>query len=201
MEAPATYDRLRWLLTVAVVIGAAGLAFWWLAPKDQDPAALLPANTMAAPGRTNATEEPRASIGVDVVGAVQQPGLYYLERSARVEDAIAAAGGLAPDADREAVNLAARVLDEQQIRVPRIGEAMETGGSAPPPAAAQPLNLNTADLAALDALPGIGPVMAQRIVEYRTAHGPFRSVEQLQDVSGIGEATLEGLRELVIVKP
>ena len=197
MEEPVTGDRLRWALTLAVVAaGLAALLFWWRDPAVADPAALLPAD--AAPERVT---EDTTRIAVDVVGAVRRPGLYYLARTARVEDAIQAAGGLAPDADRESINLAERVADEQQIRVPRVGAAQPAGATASAIGADAPVDLNSADALTLAALPGIGPVMAQRIVEYRGARGPFRSVDQLLDVSGIGEATLAALRDRVVVGP
>ena len=140
---------------------------------------------------------------MEVARAVQRPGLYYLPAPSPVDDAIKAAGGFAPDADRDAINLAVRLVDEQQLLVPRVGEALQRTAVADATAARQPvrLDLNTADMAALEALPGIGPATARRIVEYRETHGPFRSVDQLDDVSGIGAATIDALRDLVTVSP
>ena len=212
MEASAVHHRLRWLLTFAIVgISLVALILWWRASSAPDPAVLLPAPSPAPPHAATAAPLEPATIGVDVVGAVQRPGLYYLQEGSRVDDAIKAAGGFAPDANRDAINVATRLKDEQQLRVPRVGEASgprvaeisepSESSAVAAPAAAGRLNLNTADAQALEKLPGIGPARARLIVEYRTAHGPFRSVDQLQDVQGIGAATFAALRDLVTVEP
>jgi len=138
----------------------------------------------------------RAVIYVHVSGAVAVPGLYVLDASARVVDAIAAAGGLAPDADESAVNLARAVSDGEQLHVPLVGAIVE---GAPQPAGDGRVNLNTADVAALDTLPRIGAAMAQRIIDWREANGRFTSVEDLLAVPGIGDKMLEALRDLVTV--
>ncbi len=201
MEATGSSDRLRWLVSIAAIGLTVFLAYvLWRGRLDSSPAALL--SDAEAPITLSTVEPPKPTqIGVDVVGAVQQPGLYYLTPDARVDDAVKAAGGLAPQADRDAVNLAARVKDEQQLRIPRVGEAdLRTIASDVTTAGQQArIDLNTADAAALEALPGIGPAGAKEIVAYRAAHGPFRSVEQLDDVSGIGPTTVDALRDLVIV--
>jgi competence protein ComEA len=144
--------------------------------------------------QTDAVAE--ASVYVHVSGAVVAPGLYVLPESARVVDAVAAAGGFAPDADEGAVNLARPVSDGEQLVVPVIGQV--------PAAAAAPegdgrVNLNTADATALDTLPRIGPAMAERIIAWRDANGRFTSVEDLLAVPGIGDKMLESLRDLVTV--
>jgi competence protein ComEA len=129
--------------------------------------------------------------------------VYTLASTARVTDLITAAGGLAPDADPDQVELAATLTDGERVYVPKVGET-------PPPAAGggstassggphTPIDLNRASAADLDSLPGIGPSLAQAIVDYRTQHGQFRSVEDLADVRGIGPAKLEQLRPLVRV--
>jgi competence protein ComEA len=129
---------------------------------------------------------------VDVVGAVKRPGVYRLGTGARIQDAIRAAGGARRRADLDQLDLAAPVADGQQIVVPRRnGSAV----SAPPPAtAAAVVHLNTADAAALDALPGVGPATAARIIAYRLRHGPFARVDELLDVPGIGPAKLDAMR-------
>ncbi|MGN6300737.1 MAG: ComEA family DNA-binding protein [Angustibacter sp.] len=146
-----------------------------------------------------------AVVLVHVVGQVRRPGVVRLAPGARVEDAVAAAGGATGRADLAAVNLARPVVDGEQIVVPRPGEATPpagpSGGASPSPgtSAAGPVDLNAATPEQLDALPGIGPVLAGRIVDFRTQHGRFGSVDELGDVSGIGDALLERLRPLVRV--
>ena len=139
---------------------------------------------------------------MSVVGSVARPGLVTLPSGARVADAVEAAGGLVPPADPSSVNLAAVVTDGQQIVVGAPGGAATgaDGGTSAPGAAAPggKLNLNTATAAELDALPGVGPVLAQRIVDHRD-QGPFTSVDQLDDVPGIGPARAAELAELVTV--
>ncbi len=140
-----------------------------------------------------------ARLVVYVVGAVQRPGLYRLTEGARVADAVGRAGGATPKADLAAVNLAAPVADGQEVVVPRrqaasAGPAAAPGSSTP----AAPVQLSIATVEQLDALPGIGPVTAQKIVDWRTAHGAFQSVENLDDVPGIGPARVEQLRDLVV---
>jgi competence protein ComEA len=134
---------------------------------------------------------------VSVVGLVARPGLVTLPPGSRVADAIEAAGGLLPAADPAMVNLAAVVSDGQQVAVGVPGAAVTAaaGGAAP----GGPVDLNSATQADLDTLPGIGPVLAQRIVDHRTQHGPFRSVDELDDVPGIGPAIFGELADLVVV--
>jgi competence protein ComEA len=136
-----------------------------------------------------------------VIGRVHRPGLVTLPEGARVADAIAAAGGLLPGADAASVNLAAVVTDGQQIAVGVPGASGNSGGQDPSTGAAAgaPVDLNRATAADLDALPGIGPVLAQRIVDYRLQQGSFTSVDQLDDVPGIGPALFAQLKKRVAV--
>jgi competence protein ComEA len=138
---------------------------------------------------------------IDVAGAVRRPGLYRLRAGSRVDDAIAAAGGATGKAQLDTVNLAAPVADGEQIVVPGRGAAAG-GAAATPPAAGSspsaPVDLNSATLEQLEALPGIGPVTAQKILDYRQQHGAFHSVEELQGVPGIGPAHMAQLKGLVI---
>jgi competence protein ComEA len=146
-------------------------------------------------------EEPAARpvLLVHVVGAVRAPGLYRLKDGSRVADAVARAGGATPKADLALVNLAAPVADGTQVvvpaRAPPSGAAAGPGGSAA--ARAGPVHLNTATIEELDALPGVGPVTAQKIIDFRQANGAFTSVDELDAVPGIGPARLEELRKLV----
>jgi competence protein ComEA len=132
---------------------------------------------------------------VDVTGAVRRPGLYRLPDGSRVADALERAGGPTRKAFLEAVNLAAPLADGQQVLVPR---KAAIGGAAPTEASTGPVSLSAATVEQLDTLPGVGPVTAQKILDYRAAHGAFRSVEELDAVPGIGPATVEELRELVV---
>jgi competence protein ComEA len=149
---------------------------------------------------TDTGSEDVVDLTVHVAGAVRRPGVYLLPEGSRVDDAIRAAGGARPTAALDQVNLAALLIDGQQVIVPR----QTAGGAVPAPAAspsapAAPVNLNTATLEDLDGLPGIGPVTAQKIIDYRAEHGPFASVDELDAIPGIGPARMEQLRELVTV--
>jgi competence protein ComEA len=152
---------------------------------------------------------------VYVTGAVQTADVYVLPPGSIVKDAILAAGGATTDADLERINLAVRLHDQQQVYVPYQDEGTPAAPllSTPLPPTNTPdsrgttrssnlavININTADAAALETLPGIGPTYAARIVDYRDQNGPFTSVEELTLVKGIGPATLEGMRDLVVVR-
>jgi competence protein ComEA len=126
---------------------------------------------------------------VDVTGAVRRPGVYRMPAGARVADAIERAGGPDGGAELEAINRAARLTDGQQVLVPHRGAA-PSGAGAP----AGPISLGSATLEELETIDGIGPVTAEKIVEYRDQHGGLASVDQLDEVSGIGPATMESLR-------
>ncbi len=134
---------------------------------------------------------------VHVSGAVVNPGLYQLSPGSRVQDAIQAAGGFLPQADPDALNLAALLKDGQRILAPTHAQAQATDASPLAPAAL--VDINRATQEALESLPGIGPVLAQRIIAYREANGAFASVEDLQKVDGVGADTFEKLRELITV--
>jgi competence protein ComEA len=139
---------------------------------------------------------------IDVAGAVRRPGLYRLRSGSRIDDAIAAAGGPTAKAQLDTVNLAAPIADGEQVVVPKRGAAGAAAAAASPSAAGSsptaPLDLNTATLEQLEALPGIGPVTAQKILDYRLAHGAFHTVTELQGVPGIGPAHMAQLKGLVI---
>ena len=162
------------------------------------PGTQAPASPAASSGEVPRTS---ATVVVSVVGKVARPGLVTLPPGARVADAVAAAGGLLPEADPASVNLAALVTDGQQIPVGMPVPAAPAGGAggAAPGGPGGRVDLNTAGVADLDALPGIGPVLAQRIVDHRSRNGAFRSVEELDDVPGIGPAIAAELAELVAV--
>ena len=194
-------------LWIAGLVAALLLAGWtWLGRPRVEPAPAEPSGqTLGA-----ATDAPAPPVGeaaetsqvvvVSVVGLVARPGLVTLPSGSRVADAVQAAGGLLPDADPASVNLAALVADGAQIAVGVPGAAGGSGGAAgavPGSDSGGRIDLNAATAAELDALPGIGPVLAQRIVDHRSRNGPFRSVDQLDDVPGIGPSIAAELAELV----
>jgi competence protein ComEA len=192
--------RLSAAVAVAVVIvGALGLVLFRRSPPA--PAIQLP-RAEAAPASTETTT---GEVLVDVAGAVVRAGVVRLAGPGRVVDAIAAAGGAVPNADLDQVNLAAKVADGDRIYVPRRGEspppAPSAGSTSSGSASAQsgPVDLNSASPEQLDALPGVGPATAKAIVEYRTRHGRFRTVDDLLSVPGIGPAKLATLKPLVRV--
>jgi competence protein ComEA len=186
----------RWVLVVvALSVAAVGLAVTLLSWPETEPAATAPA---VAPEATAAEAK---TIVVSVAGAVKDPGIVELDAGARVADAIEAAGGLTEGADPGFLNLARVVADGDLVAVP---DASASGAAVPAPGdgvgGAVPgglVNINVAGAAELDALNGIGPVLAERIIEYRETNGSFQSLDELSEVSGIGSALLEQLRDQV----
>lgn len=147
-----------------------------------------------------------SEVVVHVVGAVVSPGVYQLSDTARVSDAIAAAGGSLSEAELSNLNLARRLYDGEQIMVPRqLLAVVEQGSSGEPLSSAHAqtsslININTASQSQLETLPGIGPVKAAAIISYRQQHGPFMRIEDIMKVSGIGDKTFAGLRDLIIAR-
>jgi competence protein ComEA len=170
-------DRTQWIVAAGAVLVAAFAGVLFGRPPEPPP--LAPPTTVA-----------EATITVHVSGLVAQPGLVALPIDARVGDAIAAAGGLVPGTDPAIVNLAAHVVDGQQVVV--------VAGQAPSPADGR-IALNRAGADELQQVPGIGPVLAARIVAYRDQNGPFSVVEDLLEVAGIGEAKLAAIRDHIAV--
>ena len=218
---PGRPGALALLLVAAVSAVLAAVGVWWEAPRAEpvaaglpvlvDPTAAAPTGTPPAgtvPTGTTPTAGPPAPLVVAVAGRVVRPGLVRVPAGARVADVLEAAGGPLPGTDLAGVNLARRVSDGEQVAVgvpgatdaappPAAGGAADS--PAGPAASAGPLDLNLATVEQLDALPGVGPVTAQRIVEWRTRNGRFASVDQLREVEGIGERRFGQLRELVRV--
>jgi competence protein ComEA len=162
---------------------------------SEGPSAVVPLTRAGAQGDGVAAAAPR--LFVHVVGAVRRPGLFRLQDGTRVADAVARAGGPTRRADLSAVNLAAPLVDGQQVIVPRRGPGGAQAAVAGTASKGAKVGLANATVEQLDELPGIGPVTAQKIVDWRTTHGPFGSVDDLDDVPGIGPARIEQLRDLV----
>jgi competence protein ComEA len=201
-------------LIAVVVLLLVGVGFWYTRslprPIDiaTDAASTAPAPVPSASGVVALATSVSPSVGpsavliVDVAGWVRKPGVFEFEPGDRVIDAVERAGGARDNADLALLNLAAPLTDGQQILVPKKGATAPvgaTGSTGTSGSTGALVNINTADEAALETLNGVGPVLGAAIIAYRTEHGPFTSVDQLDEVSGIGPATLEDLRSQVTV--
>ena len=184
------------VITAVAVLGLAGIAGLWLgAPSAEPPPVAITATEPA--GEAHLADSP--SITVHVAGAVRSPGLVTLRSGDRVAHAISAAGGALAVADLSVLNLAATVGDGDQVRVPVKGEdpaVPADSGSGDDGL----VDVNHASVTDLENLPGVGPVLAQRIFDYREEHGPFATVEDLLEVPGIGEGKLAAMREALVMK-
>ena len=202
-------------LVVVVVVLLGGVGFWYSRslPRPIDvstttapfaPAPSVSDGSAAAVGSVSPSTSVEASVlVVDVTGWVRKPGVFEFQPGERVIDAVERAGGARDGADLTLLNLAAPLADGQQILVPKKGEQPSGTGTVPPGSTGGTtgalVNINMADEATLETLNGVGPVLAASIIAYRTEHGPFTAVDQLDEVSGIGPATLEDLRSQVTV--
>lgn len=216
LDLPAITFRDRFLDALAVARGdtasmVGGIALilliaggvWFSRSGDEQAELLLPmatAEMASVPEVVAATVAP-ADVVVHAAGAVRLAGLFVLPAGSRVDDLIAAAGGAEPGADLDRVNLASPLSDGMRVFIPLVGEAVpgEVAGDMGGDDQTGPVDINTADAAQLESLPGIGPATATAVVEHRTRTGAFRSVEDLLEVRGIGPAKLEQLRQHVTV--
>lgn len=196
------------LILVGLVAAAVvGLLLWRERPRPEPiaaPAVVTGESVAAPPARSGQPAPTAPALVVAVTGEVRKPGVVTVPAGSRVIDALRAAGGPQPGADLSLVNLARKLTDGELIVVGLPGAAPPAGAAAPTASApgapaGGPVDLNTATLADLDTLPGVGPVLAQRILDWRTEHGRFDSVDQLGEVPGIGESRLAQLRDLVRV--
>jgi competence protein ComEA len=182
-----------WAAAALILIALSG---WYLARSRPS------ANAAPPVAATIAVKDPASDGGqvtVDVAGAVKRPGVYRLSPAQRVEDALKRAGGPARHADLSQINRAAKLEDGRQIlvplRPPKSAPAAVSSSGTAPAAPSQPLNVNTATLEQLDTLDGVGPAMAQKILDYRTEHGGFGSIDELDQIPGVGEKRLAAFRE------
>jgi competence protein ComEA len=180
---------LALLVAVGLAVSAGG--------TEHEPPPVLPVAVA-----TESTTRAEASIVVSVVGRVTRPGLVTLPEGARVADALRACGGPVPGAALGALNLARRLADGEQIYVgvPAPPGAEPVAGASAAPGVPEKVDLNAATLTVLDTLPGVGPVTAQRILDWRTQHGRFDSVEQLREIEGIGPSRFAKLQDLVVAR-
>ena len=216
-------DWWRWLGWKRLVVGAvalpvAAVVVWWLVQLPTPPienfiptATTSPSISSELPSDLLLNDSEPLRIAVHVVGAVQQPGVYHLAAGSRGDDAVRSAGGATSQADLKRVNLAAVLVDGQQLWIPRIGERLvpntlpitlpnaAPSNAVPSTGVTALVDINQATVADLDRLPGIGPSTARAIVDHRTRNGPFASVDDLLAVRGIGPAKLAELRALVRV--
>ncbi|MEU9231606.1 ComEA family DNA-binding protein [Streptomyces subrutilus] len=180
-------------VVLAVAVGIAAQQFWSARPRP------VTAPAVIAPAAAPATQAPAGAptrIVVDIGGKVRDPGVRRLPAGSRVEDALAAAGGVRPGTDTTGLNRARVLVDGEQVLVGAPAPPAPSGGGGAGPSPG-PLSLGSATVEQLDGLPGVGPVLAQHIVDFRTARGGFRSVEELRQVNGIGERRFADLRTLV----
>ncbi len=209
-------DRNRHTIFIGLLLATlGGVGGFYFGQPSTEPIAIVSAETVptATPSPLPPPSPTPGQVRVYVTGAVANSDVYILPEGSIIKDAILAAGGFTPDAKPDKINQAQELLDQQQIHVPRIDE-----DNPPPPVQGGPtnntdsknnkidasvkgtININTATLEELDSLPGIGPVIAQRIIDYRGSIGGFQSIESIMEVSGIGEATFAKIKELIAVE-
>jgi len=197
-------ERYRgYILILLLDLVFLGGIFFFSRRPEPEPISILPPEPTATP---LPTPTPRP-LCVYVSGAVAHPDVYELPYDSIVKDAIETAGGPTGEADLNRINMARRVHDEEQIYVPQKGEEIPLVSSPSGPSLPSPssqgggkLNINTATAEELITLPGIGPTKAQSIIDYRTTHGPFQSIEDIKNVTGIGDATFEKLKDKITVR-
>ena len=212
-------EQIQWfgfrrVISVAVAVAVVAVGAWWVVrvpPAPVESTISFTATSLAGDESASSPAEANSSLGivVHVAGEVNNPGVYTLSNSARMIDAVLAAGGATARADLEVINLATPLMDSSQIYVPAKGVAERPVFARPQPGmngvqstqnssdSGGVVNINRASVSELDALPGVGPSTAQAIVDYRTANGPFSSPEDLLNVKGIGPAKFEAMRKLV----
>jgi competence protein ComEA len=193
-------------IVLALVISNIGTVCYFILSKE--PVIAFKLQDEALPVMSDSVQT-KKEIMVYITGAVKNPGVYSLLEGQRLMDAIEKAGGFLSDADLLSVNLAKRLNDEDAYYIPRINEVDETGQNVHSSKGNfagtllfddGKININTADVKELETLPGIGPQTAKKIIDYRNENGPFMSIEEIKNVSGIGEAKFENMKEKIKVK-
>ncbi len=212
-DLPKSREKTIRILVVLLIIIAA--LFVYMKDREKDEGFVLSDST-AGQSSSLSIDANASEVICDVCGAVAEPQVVELEAGSRIADAIEAAGGLTETADVTNINRAAVVNDGDKIYIPEQGEAAAQGSSPPDGTAAAPgtagvsppagtsqqggkININTADSTALQTITGVGPVTAQKIIQYRTDNGSFRKIEDIQNVSGIGEKTFEKMKDSITI--
>ena len=181
------------IIVAAMAAAAGGLVLFLRDGDSGEPVSIIP-----PPVVSSETGRAETELKAYVTGAVRHPGLYTIKEGDRLADLIDLAGGIAADADMQAVNLAVRVKDQDHWTVPKVGETTVVPLNAGPvDLPGGKVDINTADAKLLERLPGIGETRAEAIIRYREEHGPFKRIDDIVAVPGIGSSTLEGLRDLV----
>ena len=201
-------EKVIFLIIVSILIITIG---WKLYSSEKNNITIIPSAQESEPISLSAEDDVEKGICIiHIAGAVKQPGVYQLEQGKRIIDAVKIAGGQAEEANLDAINLAAQLYDGQKIMIPFISDAnsnnlsrtlgiVETPPSSMNSGNSSLLNLNSAEARQLENLPGIGSVLADRILEYRKDHGMFRTMEEVMNVPGIGEKKFESMKEFITV--
>ena len=207
-------DRKRNLIFVTVLVLAfGGAGAFYVGRPAEGPIEVIPPEAPTTASPAVSPSPTLTQVRIYITGAVVKSDVYILPKGSIIKDAILAAGGFTEEADRERINQALELKDQQHIHVSRFGEVeipltqpgepgQGTGGGSPEtgPDRGGVINLNTATLDQLDSLPGIGPAIAQRIIDYREQIGGFKHIDQITEVSGIGDATLAKVRDQITVE-
>jgi competence protein ComEA len=181
-------SRSQLILYAVIAIAVLIVGARWIRSSDGGPAG---DDELSFAADSSPHEAGSQDVVVHVAGVVRRPGVYRLPAGSRVTDAVRRAGGFAVEANRDAINLAARLSDGQQVVVAGAGAAAASSAAGDP---SGPISLGTATVEQLDQIEGIGPVTAQKIIEFRNQHGGLSSIEQLDEVNGIGPSTMQSLR-------
>ncbi|WP_174730099.1 helix-hairpin-helix domain-containing protein [Mesobacillus harenae] len=193
--------RLQVLISVSAVLMAGYFLFSVIFPADMsDEAAWDPVEEVDGGSEDKSLADEQLIIMADIKGAVVKPGVYEMKEGERVVDLITAAGGVTEDAEVSGINFAVRITDEMIIYIPRVGEENPAGELADSGSKQGKVNLNKANASELETLPGIGPSKSAAIIEYRETNGSFKNIEELMEITGIGDKTFEKLQEHITVQ-
>jgi competence protein ComEA len=168
--------------------------------KEDEKIFVKEANMVKPETSQKSDTQKNSDVYIDIKGQVAKPGVYILKSDNRIQDVINLAGGFLSDAETKSVNLAQKLTDEMVIYVPKKGEIESNVVPTSQQGSVEKLNINSADVADFDSLPGIGPSKAKNIIEFRDSQGGFKSIEELKEVNGIGESTFEKLKDLIDIK-